>query len=124
MDIVTIIIGGLLALFMLYLILRVSYVIMRNVIVGMEFRKNLARKVDALRLSKMLGALGIDINRYLHNERVIDIEDQIERCSNCQNTATCDEQIAGGTVQPGNIDYCNNEASLQQIAAGKAVQES
>ena len=124
MDIFTVIIGGLLALFVLYVILRMTYVIMRNVIVGMEFRKNLARKVDALRLNKMMAALGIDINTYLHSERVIDIEEHIERCSACENTATCDDQLAQGTIQAGNIDYCNNEASLQQIVAGKTAPES
>ena len=69
MDIFTVIIGSILALFVLYVIMRMSYVIMRNVIVGMEFRNKLARKVDALRLNKMLAALGIDINSYLHSER-------------------------------------------------------
>lgn len=124
MDIVTVIIGGLLALSMVYLVFRMSYAIMRNVIVGMEFRKNLARKLEALRLGKMLTALGIDTRRYLHSETVLDIEDQMDRCAACQNTETCDDQLANGTIQAGKIDYCNNEASLQQIVANKATQES
>ena len=124
MDIITVIVGGLLALFMLYVIMRMSYVIMRNVIVGMEFRKNLARKVEALRLGRMLSALGIDTGNYLHSERVLDIEEHIDRCSACQNTETCDDQLAKGTIQASTIDYCNNEASLQQIVASKAPQES
>lgn len=124
MDIFTVIIGSILALFMLYVIMRMSYVIMRNVIIGMEFRKNLARKVDALRLNKMLTALGIDVNRYLHAERVIDIEEHIDKCSSCQNTDTCDDQLSKGTIQADNIDYCSNEKSLQQILASKATQES
>ena len=124
MDIVTVIIGGLLGLFMLYVILRMSYVIMRNVIVGMEFRKSLAKKVEALRLGRMLSALGIDTGNYLHHERVIDIENHIDRCSACENTDTCDDQLAKGTIEAGNIDYCNNEASLQEIVTKKAGQES
>jgi len=124
MDIFTVIIGSLLALFMLYVIVRMTYVIMRNVIVGMEFRKNLARKVDALRFNKMLAALGIDINNYLHTERVIDIERHIDKCSACQNTEICDDQLGKGPIQASNIDYCNNEESLQHIVARKAVHES
>ncbi len=124
MDIFTVIIGGLLALFMLYVIVRMCYVMMHNVITGMEFRKNLARKVNTLRLNGMLGALGIDINSYLHSERVIDIEEQIDKCSACQNTETCDDQLASGSIQPGNIDYCNNEQALQQIVAAKAAHET
>ena len=124
MDIVTVIIGGALALFMLYVIMRMSYVIMRNVIVGIEFRKNLAHQVNALRLNKMLAALGIDINSYLHSERVIDIEEHIDKCSACQNTETCDDQLNQGTIQADTIDYCNNEESLQHIVAAKPAQES
>ena len=124
MDYFTVIIGSILALFVLYVIMRMSYVIMRNLIIGMEFRKNLARKLHALRLNKMLTALGIDINSYLHNERVIDIEEQIDRCSSCQNTDTCDDQLDSGTIQASNIDYCNNEKSLQQMVAGKTVHDS
>jgi len=124
MDIVSIIIGGFLALFLLYVIVRMSYVIMRNVIVGMQFRKQLASKVEALRLNRMLAALGIDVSSYLHSERVLDIEEHVDRCSACQNTDTCDDQLAKGTVQVDNIDYCNNEKSLQQIVDGKAAQET
>ena len=124
MDIFTVIIGGFLALFVLYVIMRMSYVIMRNVVVGMEFRKNLARKVESLRLNKMLAALGIDVSNYLHSERVIDIEAQIDRCSACENTETCDDQLAKGSIAASNIDYCNNEESLQQIVASKTAHES
>jgi hypothetical protein len=121
MDIFTIIVGGALALFLLYVIIRMSYVIMRNVIVSMEFRKNLARKVHALRLNNMLGALGIDVTRYLHSERVLDIEEHIEKCSTCQNTATCDDQLASGPVSAGSIDFCNNEQALKHIVASKTA---
>ena len=124
MDIITVIIGGMLVMFVLYVIMRMSYVMMRNVIVGMEFRKSLARKVDALRLNNMLAALGIDINSYLHTERVIDIEEHIDKCSACQNTEICDDQLAKGTIQADNIDYCNNEESLQHIVAAKPAHES
>ena len=72
----------------------------------------------------MLTALGIDINSYLHQERVIDIEEQIDRCSECQNTEICDDQLTNGNIQAGNIDYCNNEASLQQIVDTKSAHES
>ena len=124
MDIFTLIVGGILGLFVLYVIMRMSYVIMRNVIVGMEFRKRLAQQVNALRLNRMLAALGIDVNSYLHKERIIDIEEQIDKCASCQNTETCDDQLARGTITAGTIDYCNNEEALQQIVASKTAQKS
>lgn len=124
MDIFTIIVGGILALFVLYVIMRMSYVIMRNVIVGIEFRKNLAQKVHALRLNNMLDALGIDVNQYLHTERILDIEEQIDKCSSCQNTAHCDDNLATGSVTASSIDYCNNEQALQHIVTKKTALES
>jgi hypothetical protein len=124
MDIFTLIAGGILGLFLLYVIMRMSYVIMRNVIVSIEFRKKLASKVHALRLNNMLGALGIDVNRYLHSERILDIEEHIDKCASCQNTDTCDDQLAQASITVGNIDYCNNAQALQQIVANKAAPES
>ena len=115
---------GNLGLFLLYVIMRMSYVIMRNVVVSMEFRKKLAGKVHSLRLNNMLGALGIDVNRYLHSERILDIEEHIDKCASCQNTDTCDEQLAQGSITVGTIDYCNNAQALQQIVASKAAPES
>ena len=124
MDIFTLIIGGALALFVLYVIMRMSYVIMRNVIVSMEFRKSLARKVNDLRLNRMLEALGIDVNSYLHSERIVDIEEQIDKCSTCQNTETCDDQLAKGSITADSIDYCNNEQSLHQILATRTAHDT
>jgi hypothetical protein len=124
MDIFTLVAGGILGLLLLYVIMRMSYVIMRNVTVSMEFRKNLASTVHTLRLNNMLGALGIDVNRYLHNERILDIEEHIDKCTSCQNTDTCDEQLAQGSITASNIDYCNNAQALQQIVTSKAAHES
>jgi hypothetical protein len=124
MDIFTLIIGGALALFVLYVIMRMSYVIMRNVVVSMEFRKSLARKVNDLRLNRMLEALGIDVNSYLHSERILDIEEQIDKCSSCQNTETCDDQLAKGSITADSIDYCNNEQSLHQILATRSAHDA
>jgi hypothetical protein len=124
MDIFTLVAGSALAFFLLYVIMRMSYVIMRNVIVGMEFRKNLAQKVYDLRLNRMLEALGIDVNNYLHREPVIDVERHIDKCAMCPNTATCDEQLAADAVTLTGIDFCNNEQALQKIASREPAQGS
>ena len=49
---------------MLYVILRMTYVIMRNVIVGMEFRKTLARKVDAVLSQSMPEGKTLDVTSW------------------------------------------------------------
>lgn len=89
--------------------------IMLNVKAGMRYREALAKNVHDLRLSKMLTALGIDTNEYLHRERVVDIQNQMNRCAACENTDACDESLAAETITTDNIDYCNNEASLKEM---------
>lgn len=115
MDIFTLIFGGLLGIAMLYLVMRLSYIIYVNVITGIKFRSALARKLHQLRLNRMLTALGIDLNIYLHHEQIVDIENQMSKCSACGNTEICDDQLASGQVNTDNIDYCNNEESLKEI---------
>ncbi len=115
MDIFTLFVGTLLVIAIAYVILRLAVVIAFNVKSGVLYRRNLARKINDLRLSRMLAALGIDINRYLHNERVIDISEQMNRCVTCENTQTCDEDMLKGKVSVDHIDYCNNEQTLKEM---------
>jgi len=63
----------------------------------------------------MLAALGIDVDSYLHSERIVDIQRQMGRCSDCGRTAECDDRLARGDVDAADIGFCNNEQSLQQI---------
>ncbi len=91
-----------------------------NMKAGRRYRQRLAAELNRLRLSRMLGALGIDIGSYLHNERVIDIHHQMHRCETCRNTETCDEQLADGAIDGECIGFCNNEEALRKIAGKKS----
>lgn len=86
-----------------------------NVETGMQYRRDLAEKLDKLRLGKMLAALGVNINRYLNGERMVDIHQQMQRCSACANTQTCDDKLTKGDVAADNIPFCNNEESLRKM---------
>ena len=83
---------------------------------GLKYRRTLAEQLDNFRLAKMLTALGIDIDEYLSTERVVDIHTQMTRCVACENVGECDEKLAGGSISAGNIGFCNNEQSLQELA--------
>ena len=87
-----------------------------NVRAGEKYRKGLAETVNRLRLGKMLAALGVDIDRYLNSERSLDIQQHIDRCNTCDNTAECDDRLARRDIDPDRIGFCNNEASLREIA--------
>lgn len=112
-SVVSIILLGLL-LFIFTVLLPVAIVF--NTRSGMKYRQALAQQLNHLRLGKMLTALGIDRDSYLSSEHVVDIHEQMERCSTCANTEKCDKQLDEATLNADTIDYCNNEASLQKIA--------
>ena len=116
MNLVTIIsillLGLLLATFMVLLPVAIIF----NTRAGMKYRQTLAEQLERLRLGNMLTALGIDTDSYLSSERVVAIREQMDRCNACGNTEECDTRLAGGAVDAGSISYCNNEASLQEIA--------
>jgi hypothetical protein len=88
---------------------------------GRKYRQALAKKVEQLRLNKMLIALGIDPNAYLHDEHITDIHKHMERCEACENIEECDEALSTNNVNPDEISYCNNEQSLQKIAKAQAA---
>ena len=120
MDVFTLIAGSALVAFTLYVGLRLAYVIYINVKNGMLFRSLLSKKVGSLRLGKMLTALGINVDKYLHEEKVLNIENQIERCTQCENTDACDDNLDNGTISIDSIDYCNNESDLKSMVSSKA----
>jgi hypothetical protein len=104
--------GLLLATFMVLLPVAIIF----NTRAGMKYRQTLAEQLERLRLGRMLTALGIDTESYLSSERVVAIREQMDRCNACVNTGECDTRLAEGAVDAGSISYCNNEASLQEIA--------
>ena len=116
MNMISIVIGGLLAvLTMAFSVMLVSAIVF-NVNAGKKYRKFLANSVDQLRFSKMLIVLGIDVDTYLHTERIVDIQQHMDRCSSCDNVEKCDDQISKGALDAADISFCNNEQSLQEIA--------
>lgn len=104
-------------------VVLLAIAIVFNFRAGMKYRSALAERLDTLRLGRMLGALGIDIDSYLARERVVDIHQQMQRCSECDNVAPCDAGLAEGTLKPDNIGFCSNEQALQDLVKRKAARE-
>jgi hypothetical protein len=104
--------GLLLASFMVLLAITIVF----NTRAGMKYRATLAIQLEQLRLGKMLTALGIDTDNYLSRERAVDIRQHMERCTACTNTQECDTRLQEDNVDIAAIDFCNNEASLQQFS--------
>lgn len=115
MNTITLIVASVLGLFLLYFLARLSWSIGVNVINGLGFYRALESELGKLRLSRMLEALGINRSVYIHQNPVSDIERQMESCARCEHTQECDEKLAEGELDVDEIDFCNNEASLQAI---------
>lgn len=93
-----------------------------NLKTGQRYREKLAQDLHKLRLGKMLAALGIDINSYLHTARSVDIYQQMNRCATCENTRECDDQLTNEDIEASRIDFCNNEQSLQELVRNHPAQ--
>ena len=115
MNLMSMILFGLLGLLLVAFAVLLVAAIVFNLNIGKRYRRHLAQDLDKLRLSGMLAALGLDINSYLHSERVVDIENQMKRCSDCAQTSECDDRLAGGDVGPDKIAFCDNESSLRDL---------
>lgn len=97
------------------LVVGLALAIVFNLRIGIRYRSALAQKLVDLRLERMLVALGISPQEYLHHERVVDIHEQMRRCGECGNTALCDDNLQSGSVTLDSIGYCRNEQSLQKL---------
>jgi len=115
MNTITIIAMILLTLVLLTFSVLLPVAIIFNVRAGERYRRGLAERVNMLRLGRMLGALGVDINVYLNTERSLDIQHHMDRCAACENTAECDDKLARNAVDPDHLGFCNNEASLREM---------
>lgn len=115
MNTLNLIAFGVLALLIAAFMVLLPVAIIFNMKAGMKYRQDLAGRIDKLRLSRMLTALGIDVNEYLASNPGIDIQKHMERCSACSNTEECDDRLARQEIDADHIGFCNNEESLREL---------
>lgn len=97
-----------------FIVLSTAFLLLitRNMKQGQNVRKHLAQRVESLRMSKMLRALGIDYSSYLYNGPLHIINDSMNKCEKCPTTDQCDEALGQGTINPDEIDFCPNQECL------------
>lgn len=116
MDLTSLLITLLLAALMLYLVVRLPLAILGNLKRGHRFREGLADALDELRLSRMLGFLGIDRDTYLHREQAIDVKRHMTRCDACDAKDKCDETLQSDTpADVESLGFCANIDDLKDI---------
>ena len=120
MDSISLIITGLLVISMVYLVLRLPLAIFGNLRRGYGFRNGLARNLETLRLSRMLGFLGIEQADYLHQQKGLEIKQQMQRCAHCGDKDRCDELLDHGNTQASvDLGFCANIDELDRLRSDR-----
>jgi len=115
-DIVSLVIGGALAVMLLLLVIRLPLAIAGNLRAGHRFRKSMAMALDELRLARMLSFLGIDRDKYLHEQSALDIKQHMQRCDDCDAKDTCDQVLEKDQpVETEQLGFCANIDDLKQV---------
>ena len=91
---------------------------------GIGIRESLLSKLSSMRMGRMMDALKINKERYLHSESIIEINSHINRCNECVNITECDDKLDNQKINSGSaiadginpagikssdIGFCNNE---------------
>ena len=87
--------------------------ILRNLKTARRYRSEIKSRLSDLRLSRMLSLHHIDRDAYLHSESVLEIEQQMARCTRCAQTSRCDEVLAAN--READTAFCVNDGDLQAI---------
>lgn len=91
-----------------------AWAILHNLREGQAFRAQLARRLEQLRLQRLMRMLGLDPGRYLHQERIVDVERHMRACAQCPETARCDQALE--QHQPEAVtSYCANYPELKEL---------
>lgn len=100
-----------------FLVVGVAFLLLitRNVKQGRVVRHQLAERVETLRMSKMLKALGIDFSSYLHKVPLSKINQSMNNCGNCSTLEQCDEKLQEPEIKPEEIDFCPNQECLTKF---------
>ncbi len=120
MEILGYVAYAVLGIALLAFIVLLPIAIVFNMRAGLKYREALAARVDQLRLGRMLAALGVNVDAYVHHGRITDIDAQMRRCAACGHTDACDEKLATGDVSVDEIGYCENEHSLKELVTARA----
>ena len=95
----------------------IIWAITSNLRQGEAFRQKLGERLSRLRLHGALKRFGIDPPNYLHTQPIVDIEDQMRKCSSCEETERCDDKLARPVAEEEDFGFCPNDSELQRVVA-------
>lgn len=114
MPIVSLIAASLMAMLVIYAAVGISVAIYRNLRRGLTYRLTLGSELGELRLSKVLGRLDVRRDHYLHNLKVTEINQQMNRCGACQKHVECDQTLGSASWRDIAV-FCPNYPDLAEL---------
>jgi hypothetical protein len=123
MEIISFILLGVLGLAIVTISVFFVLIISKNMKNGRKFRRDLAQRLNQLRMTKLLTALGLDFDIYLHQVPVHKITQSMSKCESCVTTSACDEKLSQPAIQQTDIEFCPNQESFIEFSelTGKAA---
>lgn len=115
MQIISFILLAILGIAMLMISVFFVLLISKNMQNGRTFRRNLAKSIEQLRMTRVLKVLGLDFDIYLHKSTVQQITQNMSACENCQTTSVCDEKLSNASVEQVELDFCPVHSNLIQF---------
>jgi hypothetical protein len=83
-----------------------------NVKVGQQFRKKLMERLKQLPFNS--SKRNIDVNKYIHDMPVNDLEKQLHNCDGCTTKGECEEALAKEGTSDADYSFCPNDEYLKQ----------
>lgn len=114
----------LLAALVLAVTLLMPYAIGKNLSAGHQYREQLDEALSQLRLSNMLGYLGIDKSAYLHKQSSMEVKNHMAKCEACDEKSLCDETLASVLDAKADLGFCANINELKKIEERQSKEAS
>ncbi len=81
-----------------------------------EMRGILLKRIEILRLPKMLQTLGISFANYFYKVSVDEIDKCVTHCEKCSSYELCDEKLKLPELNPSDIAFCPNQQHLRKFS--------
>ncbi|MCK4708628.1 MAG: hypothetical protein KAU21_08430 [Gammaproteobacteria bacterium] len=86
-----------------------------------EMREILLKRIEILRLPKMLQALGISFANYFFKVSVDEIDKCVTHCEICSSPDLCDEKLKLPELNPSDIDFCPCQQHLSKFSRANRI---
>ena len=91
------------------------YLCIQNLRFIHSYQEDLKKRVDGLRIHRMLGCLGMSTMCYVRKARHMEVEVQLSRCKQCPNTAVCDAALDTGDTSQADA-FCPDFPELNRLS--------